>query len=65
MFSRPPWITDLPTGRACGHPVVPTGASVVHRSPAYAFGLTRSRLPGAASCPAPTGSARWPHPQTI
>ena len=40
-----PWTTVLPTGRACGQPVLRTGATVAHGSPAFAFGLTRLRLP--------------------
>lgn len=49
--SRPPWITDLPTPQGCGQPVVPTGASVTHRSPADAFGLTRCACPGQRPAP--------------
>ena len=26
--SRPPWITDLPTGQTCGQPAVPAGAQL-------------------------------------
>ena len=37
MKSRPPWTTALPTGRACGQPVLCPGTAVAHRSPSWSL----------------------------
>ena len=63
--SRPPWITDLPTPPGCGQPVVPTGASVTHRSPAYALGLTRCACPGQRPAPPLRASPGGPTPRLL
>jgi len=65
VCSRPPWITDLPTPQGRGQPVVPTGASVAHRSPAVAFGLTRCACPEQRPAPPLRASPGGPTPRII
>ena len=63
--SRPPWITDLPTGQTCGQPAVRPVHSYLPLPSISRLRPDALRLPGAASCPAPTGFAQGHHPQTF